>query len=385
MDRSQPAVPAPELALYSGTLADIFINNTPLLDVRAAGEFARGAFPQASNIPLLDDAQHHQIGIRYKQAGQQAAIDLGHQLINDEVKASRLAAWQEHLARFPDSLLYCFRGGLRSQIVQQWLQESGHDIVRIKGGYKAMRRFLLDTLQAEILRREFLVIAGKTGCGKTRLLNFLPASIDLEGDANHRGSAFGRRVSAQPSQIDFENRLAIDFLKLSVYNRSRIFLEDESRAIGSLSLPAELSAKMRSAPLAVIEEPLDSRVQVILDDYILANYRDYRAQHPESTFVKFAAFLTGSLERIKKRLGAVNHQLILASMESALGTQESTGDTAGHRVWIEQLLRDYYDPMYDYQLSKKLDRVVFRGTRDEFLDWAALLQPTQRDTASAPT
>ncbi len=376
----------PEPAFFSGALADIFINETPLLDVRAPGEFAHGAFPNATNIPLLDDEQRREIGIRYKQAGQQAAINLGHQLISGEIKAARLAAWQDFIKRHPNSLLYCFRGGLRSQIVQQWLQESGVRIPLIKGGYKALRRFLIDSLQAEIASNEFLVIAGKTGCGKTRLLEHLPASIDLEGDANHRGSAFGRRVSGQPSQIDFENHLATDFLKLSIHNEAapnygRIFVEDESRAIGSLSLPNELSAKMKASPLAVIEEPVASRVQVILDDYILDNYRDYQVRHPDSTFIEFADFLTSSLARIKKRLGEANYRLLLAEMEKALKAHEASGDTAGHRVWIEYLLVNYYDPMYDYQLSKKLDRVVFRGTSEEFLAWASHLQATPQPPA----
>jgi len=383
MDRSPTPDPATEPSFYSGSLADIFTNDTRLLDVRAPGEFAHGAFPNATNIPLLDDEQRHQIGIRYKQAGQQAAIKLGHELISGQLKVSRLSAWQEFLTRNPGSLLYCFRGGLRSEIVQQWLLESGFEIPRIKGGYKALRRYLIESLQASIGRHKFLVIAGKTGCGKTRLLEHLPASIDLEGDANHRGSAFGRRVDGQPGQIDFENTLASQFIKLSVNNYKTVFLEDESRAIGSLSLPAELSAKMKISPLAVIEESLASRVNVILDDYILANYRDFQARFPQTTNEEFANFLTGSLDRIKKRLGEPNHGLILADMEAALNAHESSGDTSGHRVWIERLLVNYYDPMYDYQLARKLDRVVFRGTRDELLAWASHLQVSQSDTGAS--
>ncbi len=380
-------MPQPEPALFSGKLADIFINETPLLDVRAPAEFAHGAFPNATNIPLLDDEQRREIGIRYKQAGQQAAINLGHQLISGELKGARLTAWQNFIKRHPNSLLYCFRGGQRSQIVQHWLQECGVTIPLIKGGYKALRRFLIDSLQAGIAGSEFLVIAGKTGCGKTRLLEHLPASIDLEGNANHRGSAFGRRIGGQPSQINFENHLASDFLKLSIHNNAiqktgKIFVEDESRAIGSLSLPTELSAKMKASPLAVIEEPVASRVEVILDDYILDNYRDYQVRHPQSTFIEFADFLISSLTRIKKRLGDANYQRILAEMEQALAAHEARGDTAGHRIWIEHLLVNYYDPMYDYQLSKKLDRVVFRGSRQEFLAWASHLQATPQPPAS---
>lgn len=384
MDRSQSARPAAEPHLYCGSLASIFIDHIPLLDVRAPGEFARGAFPGAINLPLLDDEQRHLVGIRYKQTGQQAAIELGYRLINADVKRLRLDSWLAFLETNPDALLYCFRGGLRSQIVQQWLLDAGVRIPRIQGGYKRLRRFLLDSLQAAIQQHEFLVIAGKTGCGKTHLLAKLAASIDLEGRANHRGSAFGRRLAGQPGQIDFENLLAIDFLKLSVKNCNRIFLEDESRAIGSLSLPQDLAVTMKRAPLAVIEEPLASRVDVILKDYILANYRDYQQQHPDTPFIAFADFLISSLERIRKRLGEVNHRQILELMQRALTMHETLADTSGHRSWIEQLLTLYYDPMYDYQLGKKLDRVVFRGSGNEFLSWAAHLQAAAPDRFSAP-
>ena len=116
-----------------------------MLDTRAPVEFVKGAFPGAVNIPLMNDAEREQIGLRYKQQGQDAAIALGHQLVSGETKAARIRAWADFAHRHPDGCLYCFRGGLRSRIARQWIQEeAGIDYPRVAGGYKAMRGFLLE-------------------------------------------------------------------------------------------------------------------------------------------------------------------------------------------------------------------------------------------------
>lgn len=360
----------------SAALSRLFSSDTPLLDVRAPVEFARGAFPTAHNLPLLDDEERHQIGQRYKQAGQDAAIALGNQLVSGAKKEQRLQAWAEYLRQYPDAMLYCFRGGLRSRTVQQWLHEIGIEVVRLEGGYKKMRRFLIDSLERNAAQHSLIMIAGKTGSGKTHLLDEVTYSLDLEGRANHRGSAFGRRLGGQPSQIDFENQLAIDFLKLNIENPPHVFVEDESRAVGSLSVPLTLFDRMRGAPLAVIEQPLQARIGVILNDYILANYRDFEKHYPEDHFPRFADYLRQALGRIRRRLGDDNFAAIESALEEALNAHETQADTSGHENWIRPLLTQYYDPMYDYQLSKKLQRLVFRGDQDEFLSWAKHLSKT---------
>ncbi len=362
-------------------LSDLFVNDIPLLDVRAPVEFVRGAFPTARNLPLLDDAEREQIGIRYKQAGQDAAIALGHELVSGPVRERRVQSWQDYIRQHPSAMLYCFRGGQRSRIVQQWLQESGVEITRIQGGYKRMRRFLIDSLDRQVATHSFIVIAGKTGCGKTQLLHELNstlATLDLEGRANHRGSAFGTRLGGQPSQIDFENQLAIDLLKLDRHKLQAkdpgyIFVEDESRAVGSLSVPPSLFAAMRSAPLAVIEQPLDERVAVILNDYILANYADFQRAFADEHCQRFADYLRKGLGKIRRRLGDQHYPVIEQKLETALREHEEHGDVTGHSGWISHLLTHYYDPMYDYQLSKKSQRLIFRGSKDEFLAWSSHL------------
>lgn len=350
---------------------ELFINDTPLLDVRAPVEFEKGAFPTATNLPLIDNDERHQIGIRYKREGQQAAIDLGNELVRGDVREARLVAWRDWWREHPDGYLYCFRGGLRSRTTQAWLREAGVDAPLVEGGYKALRRFLLERMDANLRALPFVVLAGRTGCGKTRVIEKLDNALDLEGLAHHRGSAFGRRPAGQPAQIDFENRLAIDLMKLARRDPATVVVEDESKLIGRCYLPQALQTRLKAAPRVMVEESLESRVRVTLEDYVigpLAEYRGYFGE--ERAFGQLAGALLDALDRIRKRLGGARHQTLRAELEAALEHQRRSGETEQHRYWISELLEGYYDPMYDYMMEKHRDgRVLFRGTRQQVLDY----------------
>lgn len=209
----------------------LFLNDVPMMDARAPVEFSKGAFPGVINLPLMNDIERQKVGTCYKQHGQDAAIQLGHQLVCGQVKDERVEAWVEFARANPNGYLYCFRGGLRSQTVQRWLKDAGVDYPRILGGYKAMRTFLLDTLHEAVSECDLVVLGGMTGTGKTEVLTQLPNGLDLEGVANHRGSSFGKRATGQPAQIDFENRLAIDLLKKRAAGIEQFVVEDESRLV----------------------------------------------------------------------------------------------------------------------------------------------------------
>ena len=148
----------------------------------------------------------------------------------------------------PDGYLYCFRGGLRSQTVQQWLRDEGIDYPLVKGGYKAMRRFLLEELERSLDRADIVLVSGKTGTGKTRVIHRLERSVDLEGLAHHRGSTFGQLPQPQPSQIDFENTLSIARMKLLAGDQSRVYLEDEGRMIGRLLRKCDFERTLAMPP-----------------------------------------------------------------------------------------------------------------------------------------
>lgn len=147
---------------------ELFLNDTPFLDVRAPVEFNQGAFPITENIPLMNDQERTDIGIRYKDSGQDEAIKLGQKLIQGEVKSERVDNWAQYIKQYPEGVLYCFRGGMRSKITQQWIYDkTGVVYPRVKGGYKAMRRFLIDELEVSSQCIEPIILSGRTGIGKT--------------------------------------------------------------------------------------------------------------------------------------------------------------------------------------------------------------------------
>lgn len=349
----------------------LFLNDVPLMDVRAPVEFSRGSFPSAENAPLMNDEERHRVGICYKEKGQDCAIELGHQLVAGDIKALRIEAWKRFVASHPQGYLFCFRGGLRSRLTQQWIRESGIDYPLVKGGYKALRRFLIDSLESLIASSEFRIISGRTGTGKTRVLQQLPNPVDLEGLANHRGSSFGRQVTPQPSQIDFENRLAVSMLKATHRVGGAIYLEDESRLVGRCALPLSLRARMAEAPLMVLEQSMEERTAIIREDYVDNMLRDYTARDGElAGWQNFQEYLLSALDRIHKRLGGERHRELRDMMAGALEQQQHNGEPGGHDAWIRALLENYYDPMYDYQLDQKKGRIVVQGDPATIVDWA---------------
>lgn len=349
---------------------DIFLNDRPLMDARAPVEFHKGAFPGALNLPLMNDIERQRVGTCYKHHGQQAAIELGHQLVSGAVKAERLQAWAAFARAHPEGFLYCFRGGLRSQIVQQWLKsEAGIDYPRIGGGYKALRGFLIDTLESAQAECDFVLLGGMTGTGKTEVLVQLRNSVDLEGHANHRGSSFGKRATGQPSNIDFENRLAIDFLKKRAAGIEQFVLEDESRVVGSCALPLSLYQGMQQYPMVWLEDRFEQRVERILRDYVVDLSAEFQAVHGEEGFGRFSERLLDSLDNVHKRLGGERHRRMRVLMEEALAEQGRSGAVDLHREWIAGLLREYYDPMYVFQREKKGGRIEFAGERQAVIEY----------------
>ncbi|WP_455231553.1 tRNA 2-selenouridine(34) synthase MnmH [Geopseudomonas aromaticivorans] len=350
---------------------DIFLHDLPLMDVRAPVEYSKGAFPHTVNLPLMSDLERQKVGTCYKQHGQDAAIELGHQLVRGQLKAERIEAWAAFARANPDGYLYCFRGGLRSQITQQWLkEEAGIDYPRVIGGYKALRNFLIDTTEAAVAECDFVIVGGMTGTGKTEVLAQLDNAVDLERHANHRGSSFGKHATPQPGQIDFENLLAIDLLKKRAAGMQQFVLEDESRLIGICSLPLPLHHGMQQYPLVWLEDSLEGRVERILGDYVIDLSAEFIALHGEEQgFIAFAERLQQSLKNIVKRLGGERYQRLAAIMDEALVEQQRSGAVDLHRGWIEGLLGEYYDPMYAYQRESKAARIEFSGDQQAVVEY----------------
>ncbi len=351
----------------------LFLEQVPMMDVRAPVEFAKGAFPGVVNLPLMNDNERQAVGTCYKQHGQQAAIALGHRLVSGALKAERIAAWADFASKHPQGVLYCFRGGLRSQIVQQWLKdEAGIDYPRVVGGYQEMRRYLLRILEDSARDCRFTVLGGLTGCGKTELLRQLPNAIDLEGHANHRGSSFGHHPIGQPVQINFENALAMDMLRKQVAGINHLVVEDEGRHVGSCAIPLELYHRLRQVPLVWLEAPFEQRVERILREYTVDQLAAFTALYGvQEGFTRFAQQLQLSLSRIARRLGGERYQHLRTAMTLALERHQQ-GDPSLHRAWISALLQAYYDPMYAYQrqqLKEQEGRIVLSGEATQVLEY----------------
>ncbi|WED24263.1 tRNA 2-selenouridine(34) synthase MnmH [Vibrio sp. JC009] len=349
----------------------LFAGDTPFMDTRAPVEFEKGAFPTSVNLPLMTDKERELVGTCYKQKGQQEAIKLGHELVHGDIKQQRIAKWKAFCEANPNGYLYCFRGGMRSQITQQWLKEAGIDYPFVVGGYKALRRCLIDTIE-QVAEMPMTIVGGNTGCGKTLLVNELENGIDLEGAAHHRGSSFGRYVEAQRTQINFESDLAIQMIKKLETGCEKFVFEDEGRIIGSVSLPVCLHQNMQKAKVAVVDDPFDVRLARLLDDYVVKMQRDFVACYGEEKgWQEFEAYLEKGMFNIRKRLGFERHAEILDAQKQAIQQMKATGSLAGHDGWLVPLLQEYYDPMYTYQLSKKEERIVFRGEYQQVKEWLA--------------
>lgn len=342
-------------------LRGLLVRGVRLLDVRAEIEFGRGRMPAAVNLPILTTEERARVGLCYKENGHEAAVALGHRLVRGAVKAHRVAAWLSAANEAAGAHVCCWRGGMRSEIAATWLAEAGRPVPRVPGGYKALRRLVLTELDDASAREAFVVLGGKTGSAKTRLIRTIETGVDLEHHANHRGSGFGRRVTEPAGQADFENSLAVDLMRTrDAHPRGPYFLEDESARIGPVRVPSGILARIRDSPLIVVEVPFAERVEQIHEEYVIGLRDEYEAAFPGEGDRRHAEYLEESLMRIRRRLGGERTKIVDGWMRAGR-----------HREWIELLLREYYDPMYEYQLGRNRRPVVYRGDAEGVIAWAA--------------
>ena len=343
---------------------------TPIIDVRAPVEFAQGAMPAAVNLPLMNDEERAAVGTCYKREGADAALALGHKLVAGDTRQQRIAAWLDACRDAPNGYLCCARGGQRSHITQSWIKEHGIDYPLIVGGYKALRQAAIKATE-ELVRHPIILIGGCTGNGKTPLVRQQPQGIDLEGLAHHRGCSFGRTLNAQFSQATFENHLATALLQgAHEQDRVRWVLEDEGRMIGANHLPECLRDRMAQSPIAVVEDPFDLRIERLREEYFTRMHHDFFAAYGEELgWQEYSAYLHHGLFAIRRRLGLQRFAELTATLDASLAEQRRSGSTEAHFAWLVPLLNEYYDPMYRYQLEKKADKIVFRGTSEDVVSW----------------
>ena len=339
-------------------------NNTTLIDLRAPIEFNKGAFPSSVNIPILNNEQRATVGIKYKSEGGQAAEKLGFKLVKDQ-KNELVSSWKKIIKKDQDTHIYCMRGGRRSQIAQLWLNDEGINAPFIEGGYKTLRQSCIEILNSvKDDQKEWIILAGRTGTGKTAILKDLNSAIDLEGHALHRGSAFGGLAEEQPTVINFENNLASEYIK---HDSKILFLEDECRRIGKLSIPNAWYEKMERAKIVIIELDIEERISNIAKEYVYRPLENGLAKN------KLNEILLSSLYKIHKRLGLKLYNQISMKIQSILINQNKSS----HEEWIKDLLVNYYDPMYDYQLEAKKNRCMLNGSKSKVINYLNEIETNQ--------
>lgn len=299
----------------------------PLVDVRSEGEFAEGHITSAINIPSLNNAERIAVGTDYKQKGQAEAIRTGFRLVGPRLL--QIVDHAKSIATENEMLVHCWRGGMRSGNFCQFVNMAGVKTHQLKGGYKAYRNTALDSFKTPF---NFIVLAGSTGSGKTEILNSLAEAgeqvIDLEKLARHKGSVFGGLMQLpQPTTEQFQNDLFETILKLDT--TKRIWIEDESVAVGKIFLPLDFWQTMGRSPVIELQVDKTIRINRLVKEYGSADRTE------------FLEAMIG----ITKKLGG---QHFKAAKEKLLEDDMHS---------VMEILLTYYDKAYRNGLDKKSTRV----------------------------
>lgn len=303
-----------------------------LIDARTPAEYAEATIPGAVNVPIFDDEERARVGTLYKEAGKSAAKRLAVELVAPRIPAMVAQVEAALAARRPPVVVFCWRGGMRSRALTTFLDLAGIPARQLSGGHKAFRGHVREFFE----RGEWgqlLVLRGLTGVGKTRLLLRLRAEgypvLDLEGLANHRGSAFGNLgLPPQPGQKHFEALLWDELRRIPPGGYA--LAEGESKHIGRLVLPPKVYEALQTETTLWVNASLDYRTRIILDDY------------PALDSLR-AAFVR-PLKALRPRLGGETVERLLGLLER--GAWESL---------VRDLMVLYYDPLYEH--TRPADRI----------------------------
>lgn len=307
----------------------IHSNGIPVLDVRSPSEYESGHIPGAYSLPLFDDDERAEIGTLYKRESQEIAIEKGLEFVGP--KMLDLVRSAKRIAPNKEVYIYCWRGGMRSGAVKWLLEFAGFKVYKIPGGYKSYRTWLGETILQYAQKAKWHVLGGMTGSAKTEILLQMKEKgaqvIDLEGLANHKGSAFGHFLEEeQPTTEHFMNLLVMNLIQLDL--NQTIWIEDESRLIGKVVLPPELMQAIITSPITVIEKSVGERAVFLADCYGEAEYREFER----------------SFNFIKKRLGGPEVAMALEEVRN------------GNLAAAAEIALKYYDKAYRHALNKKREK-----------------------------
>ena len=311
-----------------------------LIDVRSPEEYYKGHMPNSLNIPIFNNDERSIIGKKYKISGREIAVREGFKIIENKIdklikefiliKKNFLISTIDKFSNDKYIKIYCARGGMRSQSMHWLLEKFNYPCITLDGGYKTYRNWVLNTFED---KQEIIVIGGKTGTRKTKILNKLKSLdyqiLDFESLANHRGSSFGGLgMIEQPTNEQYENLISED---LDKFNKLKfIFVEAESPNIGKNRIPHELYKQMKNS----------KRIEIIRDERI-------RIKELINTYSKYPKNdLKESVLKISKRLGPQR--------------TKSAIDSIDNEDWenVCNSVLDYYDRCYEHDLKDKEDVII---------------------------
>lgn len=333
------------------TIEDVLaMPDAVIVDVRSEGEFCEDTIPGAVNIPLLNNLERALVGTAYKNESPVKARRLGLDLVSPKLPGM-LKEYELQLSRGNGIVLFCWRGGLRSQFVAYMLDLMGFEVYRINGGYKAYRKYVNSYLEGDLPQRA-VVLHGLTGVGKTDLLHGLAEKgipvLDLEGLARHRGSVFGKiGLEASPSQKNFEG-LIVESLR-QAEQKGIFVVECESRRLGKLLVPQTVMKAMKKGYGILLYASIQHRIRRSVMEYVNGPGFDVQS-------------LIVAVESISKYLGKVKAEKLIALLSE--GRYEEA---------VDILLVDYYDPLYKYPSGpdSSYDLSVDTGNLDSAVETVA--------------
>ena len=302
-----------------------------IVDVRSPSEFAHDHIPGAVNIPLLDDEERRIVGTIYKQEGPKDARIEGVRLVSPKLP-EMIGRYLEIKKNNKQTVVYCWRGGLRSFAASGLVRIAGVSVSKITGGYKTYRSYINEFFDNFNDKYRFMTLYGPTGCAKSEILRSLADNypvLDLEAYACHKGSSFGSVDEPDygtVTQKNFESALWSAFEANGV---DMFLTEGESRKIGRVNIPKRMFEKMTSDISVVISAPIDFRIAFTIENYKPDRY----VQEIRSSLLNIKKYLG------KKRVDELSKML----------------DEENYEDFTKILLLEYYDPLYKHSYPQKAD------------------------------
>jgi tRNA 2-selenouridine synthase len=297
------------------------LKDSIVIDTRSPVEFEKDRVPGAVNIPILDNEERKIVGTLYKDNPDEA-IKLGYEYYNK--KLPRMTEEFKKLDPDKKIIIYCWRGGMRSQTITKLVANLGFDAALLEGGYRAYRRYVLAALEKYEPPFTFIVLYGLAGSGKTELIKKLVPSIDLEGLAQHRSSNFGAIGLKPREQKLFESLLFAELKKLE--GEKFVFIEGESRKVGRVFIPSSIFNAMKLGLAVRVNCSIANRAKQIVKDY----------------------FTHGEEDKIREIIVYLKPHLTKKVVEDLLKLM----DEKNYEEVSKILLQGYYDSKYEHQISQ---------------------------------